>query len=131
VNKLKGILKSAAVKAPGYGDRRKAMLDDIATLTGGKAIFKDLGIELESVSLSDLGRARKVIIGADNTTIVEGGGKRSAVDGRIKQIRKKSRTRRRTTIARNCRSGWRNAGGVAEIRVARDRNRDEREEIAC
>src|SRR5436853_485096 len=74
VNKLRGILKVAAVKAPGYGDRRKAMLGDIAVLTGGKAIFKDLGIELENVQLADLGRARKVIIDGDNTTIVEGVG---------------------------------------------------------
>src|SRR5205807_3791892 len=70
VNKLRGILKVAAVKAPGYGDRRKAMLGDIAVLTGGKAIFKDLGIELESVQLADLGRARKITIDSENTTIV-------------------------------------------------------------
>ncbi len=74
VNKLRGILKVAAVKAPGYGDRRKAMLGDIAVLTGGKAIFKDLGIELESVQLTDLGRARKITIDSENTTIVEGAG---------------------------------------------------------
>ena len=72
VNKLRGILKVAAVKAPGYGDRRKAMLGDIAVLTGGKAIFKDLGIDLENIQLSDLGRARKVTIDSENTTIVEG-----------------------------------------------------------
>src|SRR5512140_3231243 len=74
VNKLRGILKVAAVKAPGYGDRRKAMLGDIAVLTGGKAIFKDLGIELEHIQLADLGRARKVVIDSENTTIVEGAG---------------------------------------------------------
>ncbi len=74
VNKLRGILKVAAVKAPGYGDRRKAMLGDIAVLTGGKAIFKDLGIDLESVQLTDLGHARKVTIDSENTTIVEGAG---------------------------------------------------------
>ncbi len=74
VNKLRGILKVAAVKAPGYGDRRKAMLGDIAVLTGGNAIFKDLGIDLENVPLSDLGRAKKVTIDSENTTIVEGAG---------------------------------------------------------
>ena len=71
VNKLKGILQVCAVKAPGYGDRRKAMLEDIATLTGGKAIFKDLGIQLENIKLSDLGRAKKVKVDAENTTITE------------------------------------------------------------
>ena len=74
VNKLRGILKVAAVKAPGYGDRRKAMLGDIAVLTGGKAIFKDLGIELGERELTDLGRAKKVTITSENTTIVEGNG---------------------------------------------------------
>jgi chaperonin GroEL len=87
VNKLKGILKVAAVKAPGYGDRRKAMLEDIAVLTGAEAIFKDLGIELDKVSLSQLGQARKVTIDNDNTTIVEGAGSQSAINGRIKQIK--------------------------------------------
>ncbi len=87
VNKLKGILKVAAVKAPGYGDRRKAMLEDIAVLTGAEAIFKDLGIELDKVKLSQLGQARKVTIDNDNTTIVEGVGSQDAVKGRIKQIK--------------------------------------------
>jgi chaperonin GroEL len=87
VNKLRGILKIAAVKAPGYGDRRKAMLGDIAVLTGGKAIFKDLGLDLESVQLSDLGRAKKITIDKDNSTIVEGGGKTAEIEGRVKQIR--------------------------------------------
>ena len=76
VNKLRGILNVCAVKAPGYGDRRKAMLGDIAVLTGGKAIFKDLGIELDSVKLTDLGRAKKVTIDSENTTIVGGAGKK-------------------------------------------------------
>jgi len=88
VNKLRGILKCAAVKAPGYGDRRKAMLEDVAIMTGAKAIFKDLGIELESVGLSDLGTAAKVIVDADNTTIVEGKGKTSGVKARVEQIRR-------------------------------------------
>ena len=87
VNKLRGTLHTAAVKAPGFGDRRKAMLEDIATLTGGKAITEDLGIKLENIKLEDLGRAKKVVVDKDNTTLVEGAGKASAIEGRIKQIR--------------------------------------------
>src|SRR5256884_104517 len=87
VNKLRGTLQCAAVKAPGFGDRRKAMLEDIATLTGGKAITEDLGIKLENVKLEDLGRAKKVTIDKDNTTIVAGAGKASEIEGRIKQLR--------------------------------------------
>jgi len=87
VNKLRGTLKCAAVKAPGFGDRRKAMLEDIAVLTGGHAIMEDVGIKLEKMRLEDLGSAKKVVIDKDNTTIVEGGGKSSAIEGRIKQIR--------------------------------------------
>src|SRR5206468_2348972 len=88
VNKLRGILKCAAVKAPGFGDRRKAMLEDIAILTGGKFLSEDLGIKLERVQLSDLGRAKQVIIDKDNTTIVEGGGKKTEIAGRITMIKK-------------------------------------------
>jgi len=87
VNKLRGTLQCAAVKAPGFGDRRKAMLEDIAVLTGGKAITEDLGIKLENVKLEDLGRAKKVTIDKDNTTIVAGAGKASEIVGRIKQLR--------------------------------------------
>ncbi len=87
VNKLRGTLQCVAVKAPGFGDRRKAMLDDIAILTGGKAITEDLGIKLENVALEDLGRAKKVIIDKDKTTIIEGAGKASEIEGRIKQLR--------------------------------------------
>jgi chaperonin GroEL len=87
VNKLRGILPCCAVKAPGFGDRRKAMLDDIATLTGGKAITEDLGIKLENIKLEDLGRAKKVVVDKDNTTIIEGAGKPKEIEGRIKQIR--------------------------------------------
>ena len=87
VNKLRGTLQCAAVKAPGFGDRRKAMLEDIATLTGGKAITEDLGIKLENVKIEDLGRAKKVTIDKDNTTLVEGGGKTAEIEGRVKQIR--------------------------------------------
>jgi chaperonin GroEL len=87
VNKLRGTLQCAAVKAPGFGDRRKAMLEDIAILTGGKAITEDLGIKVENIKLEDLGSAKKVTIDKDNTTIVEGAGKTSVIEGRVKQIR--------------------------------------------
>src|SRR5262250_452104 len=87
VNKLRGTLNVAAVKAPGFGDRRKAMLEDIAILTGGKVITEDLGIKLENVKLDDLGEAKKVTIDKDNTTIVEGAGKSSEIEGRVKQLR--------------------------------------------
>src|SRR3982074_2818562 len=86
-NKLRGTLQAAAVKAPGFGDRRKAMLEDIATLTGGKAITEDLGLKLEHIKLEDLGKAKKVTIDKDNTTIVEGGGASGAIEGRVKQLR--------------------------------------------
>jgi len=86
INKLRGTLKCAAVKAPGYGDRRKAMLEDIAILTGGRAVFEDLGIQLENVALRDLGRAEKVKIDKDNTTIIKGAGKGEAIKGRIAMI---------------------------------------------
>jgi chaperonin GroEL len=88
VNKMRGILSVCAVKAPGYGDRRKAILGDIATITGGTAIFKDLGIPLDSVKLSDLGRAKKIIVTAEETTVVSGGGKKDAIEGRAAQIRR-------------------------------------------
>jgi chaperonin GroEL len=87
VNKLRGTLSVAAVKAPGFGDRRKAMLEDIATLTGGNVISEDLGIKLENVTPSMLGRAKRVTIDKDNTTIVDGAGKKSDIEARIKQIR--------------------------------------------
>jgi chaperonin GroEL len=87
VNKLRGTLQVAAVKAPGFGDRRKAMLQDIAILTGGKAITEDLGIKLENVQIADLGQAKKITIDKDNTTVVEGKGKHSEIEGRVKEIR--------------------------------------------
>jgi chaperonin GroEL len=87
VNRLRGTLQVCGVKAPGFGDRRKAMLQDIAILTGGKAITEDLGIKLESIQITDLGRAKKVVVDKDNTTIVEGGGKGAEIEGRVKQIR--------------------------------------------
>jgi chaperonin GroEL len=87
VNKLRGTIQVAAVKAPGFGDRRKAMLEDIATLTGGKAITEDLGLKLESVKLEDLGHAKKVTIDKDHTTVVEGAGTSAAIEGRVRQLR--------------------------------------------
>src|SRR5437773_5492631 len=88
LNKLKGILQVCAVKAPGYGDRRKAQLEDIATLAGGRAIFKDLGIQLENVQLRDLGRAKKVKVDAENTTVTEGAGNPTDIEGRVEMIRR-------------------------------------------
>ncbi len=88
INRLRGTFTVAAVKAPGYGDRRKAMMEDIAILTGGQAIFEALGVKLESVDLPQLGRAKKIIVDKDNTTIIEGGGKTSDIKARIDQIRR-------------------------------------------
>jgi chaperonin GroEL len=88
VNKIRGTFQAAAVKAPGFGDRRKAMLEDIAVLTGGRAITEDLGIMIENIKMTDLGRAKRVVIGKDDTTIIEGAGGTSAINGRIAQIRK-------------------------------------------
>jgi chaperonin GroEL len=118
INKLRGTFRCAAVKAPGYGDRRKAMLEDIAVLTGGKPIFEALGIELENVTLGDLGRAKKVIIDKDNTTIIEGSGSHDAIKGRIEAIRReiadtKSDYDREKLEERLAKL----AGGVAKINV--------------
>ncbi|MGD1002535.1 MAG: chaperonin GroEL [Candidatus Brocadiia bacterium] len=118
VNRLRGSLKCAAVKAPGYGDRRKAMLEDIATLTGGRAIFEDLGIQLENLGLNDLGKAKRVLIDKDNTTIIEGGGEAKTIKGRIEQIRKEIET----TTSEYDREKLEErlaklAGGVAKIKV--------------
>ncbi|MGN6725665.1 MAG: chaperonin GroEL, partial [Tepidisphaeraceae bacterium] len=118
VNKLRGILNVAAVKAPGYGDRRKAMLEDIAVLTGGKAIMKDLGIELDKVELEHLGTAKKVTIDNDNTTIIEGAGETKDIQGRIEQIRREigittsdyDREKLQERLAKL-------AGGVAQVNV--------------
>src|SRR5437870_9308240 len=87
VNKIRGTLRCVAVKAPGFGDRRKAMLEDIAILTGGKLIAEELGIKLDNIALQDLGRAKRIVVDKDNTTIVDGAGKKSDLEGRIKQIR--------------------------------------------
>src|SRR3954452_11963373 len=118
LNKLKGILQVCAVKAPGYGDRRKAMLEDIAALTGGKAIFKDLGIQLENVQLGDLGRAKKVKVDAENTTVTEGAGDKKKIEGRVEMIRREitttdseyDREKLQERLAKL-------AGGVAQIKV--------------
>ncbi|HBU37723.1 MAG TPA: chaperonin GroEL, partial [Planctomycetaceae bacterium] len=118
VNKLRGIVQTVAVKAPGYGDRRKAMMGDIAVLTGGEAIFKDLGIALDAVQITDLGKAKKVIIGAENTTIISGGGTKDAINSRAAQIRSEieattseyDREKLQERLAKI-------AGGVAEINV--------------
>lgn len=88
VNRIRGTIRAAAVKAPGYGDRRKAMLEDIAVLTNGRMISEDLGIKLENLSISDLGVAKRIVIDKDNTTIIEGAGSREAIQGRISQIRR-------------------------------------------
>jgi len=118
VNKIRGTLKVAAVKSPAFGDRRKAIMEDIAVLTGGRAITEDLGIKLENVQLADLGRAKRVIIDKDNTTIIEGAGKKGAIEGRIKQLRTQidettsdyDREKLQERLAKI-------AGGVAVIRV--------------
>ena len=86
VNKLRGTLQVVAVKAPGFGDRRKAMLEDIAILTGGQVISEDLGIKLENITVQDLGRAKRISVDKDNTTIVDGAGSRQALEGRVKQM---------------------------------------------
>jgi len=118
VNRLRGSLKCAAVKAPGYGDRRKAMLEDIATLTGGRAIFEDLGIQLENLSLTDLGKAKKVVIDKDNTTIIEGAGDAKAIKGRIEQIRKEIETTTSDYDREKLEERLAKlAGGVAKIKV--------------
>jgi chaperonin GroEL len=118
VNKIRGTLKVAAVKAPAFGDRRKAIMEDIGILTGGRAITEDLGIKLENVKVEDLGKAKKIVIDKDNTTVIEGAGKQGAIEGRIKQIRTQieettsdyDREKLQERLAKL-------AGGVAVIRV--------------
>jgi chaperonin GroEL len=118
VNKVRGVLASAGVKAPGYGDRRKAMLEDIAVLTGGRLIAEELGIKLESLGLDQLGKAKRVVVGKDTTTIIEGGGAKSSIEGRCRELRRQidettsdyDREKLRERLAKL-------AGGVAVIRV--------------
>src|SRR5687767_15421862 len=118
VNKLRGILNVAAVKAPGYGDRRKAMLEDIAILSGGEAIMKDLGIELDKVELTQLGTVKRVTIDNDNTTLIEGGGELSAIKGRIEQIRREIDTTTSDYDKEKLQERLAKlAGGVAQINV--------------
>ncbi len=118
VNKLRGILNIAAVKAPGYGDRRKAMLEDIAVLTGGQAIMKDLGIELDKVEISQLGQAKRVRIDNDNTTIIEGAGESKAIQGRIEQIRREISTTTSDYDKEKLQERLAKlAGGVAQVNV--------------
>jgi chaperonin GroEL len=118
VNKLRGTLQVCAVKAPGYGDRRKAMMEDIAVLTGGKAIFEDLGIELEKVDISLLGRAKKIVVEKENTTVVEGAGDTKAIQGRIGQIKKEMETTTSDYDKEKLQERLAKlAGGVAQINV--------------
>ncbi|HVR86286.1 MAG TPA: chaperonin GroEL [Planctomycetota bacterium] len=118
VNKLRGTLNICAVKAPGYGDRRKALMEDIAVLTGGKAIFEDLGIELEKVDISLLGRAKKIVVEKENTTIVEGAGDSKAIQGRISQIKKEMETTTSDYDKEKLQERLAKlAGGVAQINV--------------
>ena len=118
VNKLRGVLQVAAVKAPGFGDRRKAMLQDIAVLTGGEAIFEDLGVQLENVELKQLGQAKRVSIDKDNTTIIEGAGSTSAIKGRIEQIKREiDGTTSDYDIEKLQERLAKLAGGVAQINV--------------
>jgi chaperonin GroEL (HSP60 family) len=107
VNKLRGTLSACAVKAPGFGDRRKAMLEDISILTGGKAIMEETGIKLESVKLEDLGRAKRVTVDKDTTTIIDGAGSQKISRAGSSSSGRRSKRPPRTTTARNCRSGWR------------------------
>ena len=118
VNKLRGTLHVCAVKAPGYGDRRKAMMEDIAVLTGGKAIFEDLGIELEKVDLTMLGRAKKIVVEKENTTIIEGAGDTKGIQGRISQIKKEMETTTSDYDKEKLQERLAKlAGGVAQINV--------------
>ncbi len=118
VNKLRGVLDCVAVKAPGFGDRRKAMMEDIAILTGGTAIFEDLGIQLENVDLKDLGRAKRVVVDKDNCTIVQGAGKKEAIQGRIGAIKREMETTTSDYDKEKLQERLAKlAGGVAEIHV--------------
>ena len=106
VNKLRGTLNACAVKAPGFGDRRKAMLEDISILTGGKAIMEETGIKLEGIKLEDLGRAKRVTVDKDNTTIIDGAGRRRTSRAGSSNFGPRSKRPPRITIVRNCRNGW-------------------------
>jgi chaperonin GroEL len=109
VNNIRGILKVAAVKAPGFGDRRKAMLQDIAILTGGTVISDEVGLQLEKATLNDLGEAKKIVVEKENTTIIDGAGKAADIKARIESIRQQARKRPATTTRRSCRSASRSS----------------------
>ena len=106
VNHIRSGLKSCAVKAPGFGDRRKAMLEDIAILTGGQVVSEELGLKLEHMTVQQLGRAKRIVIDKENTTIIGGAGDRRQIDGRIEQIGVRSINPRVTTTRRSWRNGW-------------------------
>ena len=106
VNTIRGIVKVVAVKAPGFGDRRKAMLEDMAVLTGGTVISEEVGLSLEKATIKDLGRAKKVQVSRENTTIIDGVGDKANVDARVAQIKTQIQTPPRITIARSCRNAW-------------------------
>jgi chaperonin GroEL len=106
VNNIRGILKTVAVKAPGFGDRRKAMLEDIAILTGGQVIAEEVGLTLEKATLKDLGQAKRIEIGKENTTIIDGAGEAKAIEARVKQIRAQIEKPPATTTRKSCRSAW-------------------------
>ncbi len=127
VNKMRGILSVCAVKAPGYGDRRKAIMGDIAVLTGGKAIFKDLGIDLESVKLSDLGRAKKIRITSEATTIVGGAGKKADIEGRVAADSPRNRCNRQRLRSRKAARASGQIGRRGRANQCRCRNRDRNE----
>ena len=130
INRLRGTIKVAAVKAPGYGDRRKAMLEDVAILTGGFAIFESLGRKLENITLAELGRAKKIVIDKDNTTIIEGAGKSADIKGRIEQIPPRDREHHQRLRSREAGRAAGQAGRRRgqDQRRGRDRERDEGEE---
>jgi chaperonin GroEL len=108
VNNMRGIVKVAAVKAPGFGDRRKAMLQDIAVLTGGQVISEEIGLSLETATLEHLGNAKRVILSKENTTIIDGAGADTEIEARVKQIRAQIEETLRTTTVRSCKSVWPN-----------------------
>ena len=115
VNSMRGTLKAAAVKAPGFGDRRKAMLEDIAVLTGGRFITEDLGIKIESLDIKDLGKASRISIGKEETTIIKGGGKQKDITGRVNQIRTKLKKLPLITIEKSFRSVLLNLQEVVQL----------------
>lgn len=106
LNQIRGALKNCAVKAPCFGDRRKAMLQDMAVLTGAQVVSEDIGVKLETVGMSQLGRAKRIVIDKDNTTIIGGAGDRKQIKARIRQLRREIEDTKRTMIARSCRSDW-------------------------